>query len=139
MEGRSTPMVPMIGAKRLSLILALVAMFTAIAYVGPSFWVRRPLPEGQLSLVVIIESAGPVWPVLFFVASGVVAASAMSRRYVGYAHSVAAGVWGFYGTAVLLSAVYAEPPSPILTGGLALGATLIHLGMIRVWSDLGVK
>lgn len=139
MERQSTPMVPMVGAKRLSLVLALIAIFTGISYVGPSFWVRRPLPEGQLSLVMIIESWGPVWPALFLLASAVVGVSAITRRYVGYAHSIAAGVWGFYGTAVLMSAVYAEPPAPILTGGLALGATLIHLGMIRVWSDLGVK
>lgn len=130
---------PMVGAARVSKTLAVIAAFTGLLYVGPSFWVRRPMPDGQLSIVVAIESWGPVWPIVFFAAAIVLAASAHTRRFVGYAHAIVAGVWGFYGSAVLLSAVYAEPPTPILTGGFAIGASALHLAMIRVWSDLGVK
>lgn len=129
----------MVGAQRVSLTLALIAFLTGASYAGPSFWVRRPLPEGQLSVVVTIESWGPVWPILFVATAAVLAASALSTRYVGYTHAVAAGVWAFYGSAVLLSAAYAEPPGPILTGGIAVGASLVHLAMIRTWADLGVK
>ncbi|RDI32453.1 hypothetical protein DEU38_103186 [Rhodococcus sp. AG1013] len=130
----------MIGAQRVSLTLALIAFLTGIVYLGPSFWVERGTGEGeQLGIVETINSWGPVWPVMFLVAAVILAASAVSRRYVGYTHAVVAGMWGFYGTAVLMSAVYAEPPLPVLSGGIALGAALLHLAMIRVWADLGVK
>lgn len=129
----------MVGAARVTRTLAVIAAFTGALYLGPAFWVRRPIPDGQLSIVVAIESWGPVWPVVFFGAAVILAVSAHTRSYVGYAHAIVAGVWGFYGSAVLLSAVYAEPPAPVLSGGIALGASALHLAMIRVWSDLGVK
>lgn len=130
----------MVGVQRVSLILSLIALLTGVVYLGPSFWVERGRVDGeQLPIVQIINSWGPVWPVLFIAAALVVALSAWTRRYVGYTHALVAGVWGFYGTAVLMSAVYAEPPLPVLSGGIAAGAALLHLAMIRAWADLGVK
>lgn len=127
------------GAAWTSGILAAVALSVGIIYCGPTFWTRRALPSGQISLVAEIESWGPIWPAVFLSAALALIWAVCTRRQVALAHSWAAGVWTFYATAMILSAAYSEPPGPILSAVIAYGAVALHLSMIRVWADLGVK
>ncbi|NKU21758.1 hypothetical protein GS907_24670 [Rhodococcus hoagii] len=129
----------MAGARRTTAALAFVALGTAVLYVGPEYWYRRPLPDGQRSLVAAIESWGPVWPVVFLVAALALFWSLWRKQQVALAHSITAGVWIFYATTLVLSAAYSQPPGPLLAATLGFGLAGVHLAMIRVWADLGVK
>lgn len=133
------------GAKRATLILAAIAYWAGLAYSFPEALLARPkgftVELTQQNLVVVIETfgMGVVWPLVFFAAGTVLVAAATFEKWVGAAHSLAAGAWGFYGTALILSASLYEPPRSLLMGGVAIGAAFVHLAMIRVWSDRGVK
>lgn len=128
-----------VGATRVTATFAVIALAHGLIYIGPRYWYRRPLPDGQVSIVATIESWGPVWPVVFILAGALLGYAAWKKAHIALAHSVAAGVWVFYAMAVLLSAYYSVPPGPILTGAIALGAAAAHWSMIRVWADVGVK
>lgn len=128
-----------VGAARATGVLAVVAAMTGAVYLGPDFWARRPLPDGQLSIVAQVESWGPIWPALFFIVAAGLVWSVHARRHVALAHSLAAGVWTFYASALFFSAAYSEPPGPILASAIAYGTTALHWAMIRVWADQGVR
>lgn len=140
-----TPRERVPGAKRVTLILAAIAYWAGLAYSFPEAILARPkgytVEMTQQSLVVVIESfgLGIVWPLVFFSAGTALVLAATFEKWVGIAYSLGAGAWGFYGSAVLLSASLYEPPRSLLMGGISIGAALIHLAMIRVWSDRGVK
>ncbi|WJJ10368.1 hypothetical protein P9990_17505 [Prescottella equi] len=127
------------GARRTTAALALVTLATALLYFGPEYWYRRPLPEGQISMVATIESWGPIWPGVFLTAALSLFWCLWRNCHMALAHSIAVGVWIFYATTLILSAAYSEPPGPILAATLGYGLAGVHLAMIRVWADLGVK
>jgi hypothetical protein len=133
----------MLGAARASLVLAAISVWVGICYTSPGTFLARPAADpslaGQSSVVVAIESWGPVWPVVFLLAGAALALAVWRRRFIGYALSLGAGAWGFYGSALVTSAVLYEPPRSVLTGGVAIGAAFLHLALIRVWTDQGVK
>lgn len=127
------------GATRVTGVLAAIAVVSGVVYLGPGFWYQRTLPGAQLGIVSTVESWWPVWPIAFLAAGVMLGWSCATKRHVALSHSIASGVWCCYATAVLLSAVYSEPPGPVLAASIALGASALHLAMIRVWADLGVR
>ncbi|MFF0706976.1 hypothetical protein [Gordonia sputi] len=136
MSRRSAFAIPS-GARLVSFITGVMAILVGVIYFGPSEWVRRPLPPGQVSLVSIIESAVPVWSILFCLTGAALVFCVMSRRHLIAAHILAIFTWTFYGMALLLSAVLSEPPAPIVTGVIALGLVGVHWGLIQVHQEQG--
>ncbi|MFI5434504.1 hypothetical protein ACHMZP_21820 [Rhodococcus baikonurensis] len=127
----------MSGVRIVSLIMGAMAILVGVTYWGPSEWVRRPLPPGQESLVVIIESIGPVWPIIFTVAGTLLASASIVGRYMVAAHVVGIFGWMFYGSAIVVGAILSEPPAPIVTGLIAIGVAAIHFGMTRAHQEVG--
>lgn len=127
----------------ISLNLAVMAMAYAVFYLGPSSWVRVPRNQKtmseQISLVQNIDRFGPVWPFLFALIGVLIVLTTLRRRWVIYSHGIAAGVWVFYGTAILFGAILSEPPSTILPGAAAIFGSITHGGMARAWAGEGVK
>lgn len=95
--------------------------------------------EGQSTLVRTLINVLPIWPLLFGIAAVALSACAIRKRYVAYAHSYAAFVWGTFGSVFVLGSAFYEPPRSVLTGGLALVAAVAHVGMVLAWGDQGVK
>lgn len=110
-----------------------------ILYLMPEQLVRRPLQPGQVSAVVLIESFGPWWTIMF-IASGIgLIAAALNRRGFVPAHNASVFVWLFYGGAVFFSALLTEPPVPIVTGVLAGFVALIHACIARGCAERGLR
>lgn len=126
-----------------SLNLGLTALAYSLLYVGPEVWVRTQRSQKaateQTSIVQNIESIGPVWPFLFFLAGCLVVGSTVLGRGVIVSHGVAAGVWVTYGSAILLGALLSQPPSPIVSGFAAIFGAITHIGMARAWAGEGVR
>lgn len=124
-----------------SVILAILAFWVALCFAFPTVLLARLSVDysTQPTMVRIIETSAWVWPIVFGTVGVGLLASALAKRYVGIAHSVAAAGWGFLGSAMLTSSLNYEPPQSVLTGGLAVGAAFLHLAMIKVWTGLGVK
>lgn len=127
----------MSGVRIVSLIMGLMSVLVGVTYWGPTHWVRRPLPPGQETLVVIIESIGPVWPVIFTITGVLLVASALFNRYPVAAHVIGIFAWMFYGCAILAGAILAEPPAPIVTGLISISIAGIHFGMTRAHQEVG--
>lgn len=125
------------GPRLVSFITGAMALLLGVIYVGPTEWIRRPLPQGQVSLVAIIEQAVPVWAILFCVTGLALVWAVMARRGLIAAHLLAIFAWTFYGVALLLSALLSEPPAPIITGVIAIGLVGVHWGLIQTHQDLG--
>ncbi|MGB3771751.1 MAG: hypothetical protein WBA00_11470 [Rhodococcus sp. (in: high G+C Gram-positive bacteria)] len=129
----------MTAARALSAVLALASfllgLLYAVSYLGMPSLVRRPLPPGQESLVVTIESFGPVWPGLFLLAGTAVALSATfpGRRSLVVAHMGAAFAWTFYGGSILVGAMLTQPPVPIVLGSMALLFPALHVVCALIW------
>ncbi|MFD6518100.1 hypothetical protein [Rhodococcus sp. NPDC060176] len=127
----------MSGARIVSLIMGLMAIVVGATYWGPTEWVRRPLPPNQTSIVVMVESIGPVWPVIFTVTGAALVVASLLGRYVVAAHVLGIFGWMFYGAAIIVGAVLSEPPAPIVTGLIAIGVAGIHFGMTRAHQEVG--
>ncbi len=127
----------MSGVRIVSLIMGLISIAVGVLYLGPSQWVRRPLPPGQETLVVIIESFGPVWPVVFMVTGALLATAAVWGRWAVGAHIVGIFGWMFYGVSIISGSVLSEPPAPIAFGVVAIGIAGIHFGMTRAHQEVG--
>lgn len=125
------------GPRLVSFITGAMALLLGVIYVGPTEWIRRPLPPGQVSLVALIERAVPVWAILFCLTGAVLVFAVMARRWLIAAHILAIFTWTFYGMCLLISALLSEPPAPIVTGVIAIGLVGIHWGLIQTHQDLG--
>lgn len=139
MAGRSADKLTAIGGRLLSGAAGSVHLLLSLIYLGPSDLVRRILPPGQTNLVVYIESFGPWW-VVMFAASGVVLLAAAIRGH-GFivAHGCAVFVWVLYGAAILIGAKLSQPPSPIITGVVALYVGILHGGIAFVCAERGER
>lgn len=115
------------------------ALWLASTYLGPEYLVRRPLPEGQVSLVQHIENVTPVWPWAFGVVGVLLLIATFTRRCLIAVHGIAATLWMFYGLLLLTSALLSEPPAPILTGGISVWAAAMHFGCAVSWSERGFR
>lgn len=100
----------MLGARLASGTSGIMSVTVGVLYLLPEQLVRRPLQPGQVSAVVLIESLGPWWTILFVGTGLMLIAAALRRRGFVNAHISAAGVWAFYAGCVLFSAVLAVPP-----------------------------
>lgn len=127
------------GVRIVSASMGLCALLIAVVHMGPVEWARRPLPSGQVSVVTAIESLGPVWPVLFTCIGVAILATTRFRRGVVFSHGIAAAGWVFYGLTHLTGAAMSEPPSPLLTGGIALFVAAMHYGCARAWAEMGFR
>lgn len=127
------------GLTVVSASMGCAALWIAGAYIGPEEWVRRPLPEGQMSLVQTVENIAPVWPFLFGFAGFALLWTTVIRRGVVATHALAATLWMFYGLLLLLSSLLSEPPAPILTGGISVWAAVMHFGCAVSWSERGFR
>lgn len=129
----------MLGTRLTAGACGLMQVAVGFLYLGPSQWVRRPLPPEQISLVVYIEQAGPWW-VLFFALSGIVLLAATVRKK-GFVVGHAAGVfvWVFYGSAILLGAIFSEPPTPVLAGAIAVFMAFVHAGLAYGSAERGYR
>nr|WP_019668050.1 hypothetical protein [Rhodococcus sp. 15-649-1-2] len=112
-----------------------VGLLYAVSFLGAPQLVRRPLPPGQESLVVIIESWGPIWPGVFGIAAAalVVAILWPSRIVIVVTHVIGLAAWSWYGTAILAGALLQEPPVPILHGALSCFVAALHIVAALVW------
>lgn len=125
------------GLQVTSMITGVMAVVLGCVYFAPESFIRRPLPPGQTSLVVYIDQLGPVWPLLFIVMGISLILAITARRYVVPAHILAVFGWMFYGSALLIGAVFSEPPTPVVTGAIAVGVAGIHFGLMQAHQDQG--
>ncbi|QRE00932.1 hypothetical protein [Nocardia phage NC1] len=135
---------PTIGAlKLISFNLGLSAVAYAAFYLGPDSYTRlMRTPEqalAQVSIVQYVEGLGPVWPFLFALAGGLVLGTTYVGRGVIIGHGIAAGVWVFFGLAIMLGSLLSVPPTPVLSGAAAIFGAITHVGMARAWAGEGVK
>lgn len=135
---------PTIKALRLiSYTLGCMAIVYAVAYSGPSWFVRlERTPEQlakQVSVVQYLETFGPIWTILFTVAGIAVLSGSYLGRNLILCHGIAAGVWVSYGIAVLAGAILSEPPTPVLSGLAAVFGAVTHIGMARAWAGEGIR
>ena len=129
------------GLTFISLVLAAGAAWVSMVTLFPETFLAGSciVDEGQSTLVRTLINVLPIWPLLFGIAAVVMAACAIRKRYVAYAHSYAAFVWGTFGSVFVLQSAFYEPPRSVLTGGLALVVAVLHVGMVLAWGDQGVK
>lgn len=127
------------GLKIVSYAMGGSALTLALLYLGPSALVRRDRVGPQATLVQIVDDIAPIFPALFLMAALLVVVSTIRQRGVVIAHAVAAMAWMFYGLLLLLGALFLEPPAPILTGTIAIWASVMHWGMSRAWAEQGVR
>lgn len=125
-------------ARMLSLVIAGLSVIVGALYTGPDALVRRPLPPGQESIVVVIEHFFPVWPFLFAFTGALLGYAAVIRRGVVITHALVVVGWAFYGLCLILAPIRSVPPSPILVGVIAVGIAVINYAAARLWSALGV-
>lgn len=125
------------GLQLTSIITGVMAVILGTVYFGPEEFIRRSSPAGQTSIVVYVESLGPVWPALFLIMGVGLILSITARRGVIVAHVVAVFGWMFYGSALLIGAILSEPPTPIVTGVVAIGVAGIHFGLIQAHQEAG--
>ena len=125
-------------ARVLSLVIAGLSVLVGALYTGPDSLVRRPLPPGQESIVVVIEHFFPVWPFLVAFTGALLGYAAVIRRGVVATHALVVCAWAFYGLCLILAPIRSVPPSPILVGVIAVGIAVINYAAARLWSALGV-
>ncbi|MDQ1202851.1 hypothetical protein [Rhodococcus sp. SORGH_AS_0303] len=126
-------------ARFLSFVLATGAMVVGTFYAGPESLVRRPVRPGQETLVVLVESVFPVWPIIFLLAGSLVLVAAIRMRGLIAAHGVVVAVWAFYALCLILGPILSVPPSPILVGVIAAIVMLTNAAAMRLWAALGVN
>jgi hypothetical protein len=127
-------------ARLLSTLLGFGAIAVGLLYAGPESLVRRPLPAGQETLVVLIESAFPVWPFLFCVSGAVLMVCAYRQRHILVAHGLVVGAWTFWGLCLIIAPLRSVPPTPIIVGVIAFVCCFAaNVGTMRLWAALGVK
>ncbi|WP_371113058.1 hypothetical protein [Rhodococcus sp. JVH1] len=110
-----------------------------LLYLGPSQLVRRPLPPDQLSLVVYIENAGPYWVIGFVLTGLALIFATIKRRHFVNAHAAGVFMWAFYGLAILLGAIFSVPPTPVLSGAIAIFMALVHAGLAFGCAERGYR
>ncbi|WP_052069862.1 hypothetical protein [Rhodococcoides fascians] len=126
-------------ARAFSGVLALasfvVGLLYAVSFLGAPQLVRRPLPPGQESFVVMIESWGPIWPALFGVAAAsIVVAIVWPRRVpLVIVHVLGLFAWSFYGAIILVGAIFQVPPVPVLHGSVSMFIAALHIIAALVW------
>lgn len=125
------------GLQVTSLMTGVMGVVLGLVYFGPDSLIRRPLPPGQVSIVVAVERFVPVWPILFTAVGVSLIMAVTARRFVLSAHIFAIGAWAFYSAAVLVGAVLSEPPTPIVMGVTAAFVALIHFGLMLAHQDAG--
>lgn len=125
------------GLQLTSLITGVMAVVLGMVYFGPDSLIRRPLPEGQISVVVAVENFAPVWPILFTLVGVALIASATARKWVVVAHVLAIFGWTFYGSAILIGALLSEPPTPVVMGITSLFVAAVHFGLMQAHQDAG--
>lgn len=125
------------GLQVTSIITGVMAVVLGVVYFAPEESHGHQLPPGQPSLVVYIEQLGPVWPLLFIVMGISLILAITARRYVVLAHILAVFGWMFYGSALLIGAVFSEPPTLVITGAIAVGVAGIHFGLMQAHHDQG--
>ncbi|CAH0318480.1 hypothetical protein [Rhodococcoides fascians] len=124
----------------LSMLLGFGAIAVGYLYAGPESLVRRPLPAGQETLVVLIESAFPVWPFLFGISGTVLILCAYLQRHILYAHGLVVFAWSFWGFCLIIAPLRSVPPTPIIVGVIAFACCVAaNIGTMRLWAALGVK
>ncbi|UOK18019.1 membrane protein [Gordonia phage Hibiscus] len=129
----------MLGTRLVAGVTGTMNIVVGCLYLGPSQLVRRPLPPDQISLVVYVESFGPWW-VLMFVLSGIwLLVTSIRKRGFLLAHSGSVFIWGFYGLAILLGAMFSEPPTPILAGAIATFMALLHSALAFSCAERGYR
>lgn len=129
----------MLGARLTAATAGIMQVTVGLLYIGPEELVRRPLLPGQVSAVVYIEGIGPVWTVSFVLAGLFLIWAAVRKEGFVPGYIAAAGVWGLYGGAVLISALLTEPPVPVLTGTIASFVALLKLTIARDCSERGLR
>lgn len=124
----------------LSTLCGFGAIVVGLLYAGPEALVRRPPVPGQETLVVLVESAFPVWPFLFCITGTVLIVCAWWRSSILVAHGFVVFAWAFWGLCLIIAPLRSVPPTPIIVGVIAfvLGVAS-NLGTMRLWAALGVK
>ncbi|QCG77770.1 membrane protein [Gordonia phage Tarzan] len=129
----------MLGTRLVAGVTGCMSIVVGALYLGPSQLVRRPLPPDQISLVVYVEGSGPWW-VLMFILSGIwLLVTSFRKRGFLLAHSVSVLIWGFYGAAILLGAMFSEPPTPILAGAIAAFVAVLHSALAFSCAERGYR
>ena len=129
----------MLGARLTAATIGIMQVTVGLLYIGPEELVRRPLLPGQVSAVVYIEGIGPVWTVTFVITGLYLIYAAVRKKGFVPGHIAAAGIWGLYGGAILISALLTEPPVPVLAGTIASFVALWHVATARGCSERGLR
>lgn len=127
----------MLGTRLVAGVTGTMNIAVGALYLGPSQLVRRPLPPDQISLVVYVESFGPWWVLMFVVSGALLLATTRRKRGFLVAHSASVFVWAFYGLAILLGALFSEPPTPVLAGAIATFMALLHFALAFACAERG--
>lgn len=132
------------GLQVTSLITGVMAVILGCVYCVPEEYRGRVVHPGvvhpgqtSLAVYIYIDQLGPVWPLLFIVMGISLILAITARRYVVQAHILAVFGWMFYGSALLIGAVFSEPPTPVITGAIAAGVAGIHFGLMQAHQDAG--
>lgn len=125
------------GLQVTSIITGFMAVVLGLVYFGPDALIRRPLPPGQISVVVAVESFAPVWPILFTAMGVSLILAVTGRKFVLAAHIFATTGWAFYGASILIGAMLSEPPTPIVMGVTGLFVAAVHYGLMLAHQDQG--
>ena len=125
------------GVQLTSIITGVMAVILGCVYFAPDEFIQRSLPPGQTSIVVYVTQLGPIWPVLFITMGMAIILAVTARRGVLAAHVLAMFGWMFYGSALLLGSLFSEPPTPVVTGAIAVGVAGIHFGLLQAHQDAG--
>lgn len=129
----------MLGARLASGTSGIMSVTVGVLYLLPEQLVRRPLQPGQVSAVVLIESLGPWWTILFVSTGIILITAALRRRGFVNAHIFAAGVWAFYAGCVLFSAVLAVPPVPVVSGTISGFVAVLQMSLARGCVERGLR
>ncbi len=122
--------------------LALAHGFLAIAYAFPAITRGYPPPPDvrRISIVLYIDSLGPVWQIAFGLTGAVLGFAVLVRhRTLALAHTLGGAAMAVYGSALWIGFALSEP-RPTVTGAVAYtGLTIWHLTIGVTYARLNMR
>lgn len=129
----------MLGARLMAAVTGCMNVAVGVLYISPEELVRRPLQPGQVSAVVWVEAAGPIWFLGFVLTGLALLAAAIRKRGFIFSHVASSCFLAFYAGCILFSAVLTEPPVPVVHGTFAGFMAILHIAVARGDAERGCR
>ena len=129
----------MLGARLMAAVTGCMNVAVGVLYISPEELVRRPLQPGQVSAVVWVETAGPIWFLGFVLTGLALLAAAIRKRGFIFSHVASSCFLAFYAGCILFSAVLTEPPVPVVHGTFAGFMAILHIAVARGDAERGCR